>query len=89
MIIYFYCFSSIYTTSQVKRSIIVDILDFLADLILLLQIFLEVLHLLAQQFIHLQFLLDDAFQFLDIGVDIIVHESDALDGGDEFALLCE
>ena len=47
------------------------------------------MHLLAQQLIHLQFLLNYAFQFLDVGVDIIIHESNALDGGYEFALLCE
>ncbi len=55
--------------------------------VFLLQVSLEVLHLLAQQFIHLQLLLYHSFQLLDIGVHIVVHETDALDGGDEFALL--
>lgn len=42
-------------------SIIANIFDLLPHLVLFLQIFFEVLHLLAQQLIHLELLLYDDF----------------------------
>ena len=68
-------------------SIVVDVLDVLAGLVLLLELLLKVEHLLAEQIVHPQLLLYDCFQPLDVGVHVVVHKSDALDGRDQLALL--
>lgn len=61
-----------------RQSIIEGVLDLLPNFIFFLEVLLEGLHFLGQEVVDLEFSANDRFELIDIGVNVVVHESHAL-----------
>lgn len=76
-------------SARYRPSIIVNILDIFSHLIFFSQVFFEVVHLPAQQLVHLHLLLDYPLKLLHVRVYVIVHKSDPLNSRYQLTLLSQ
>ncbi len=68
-------------------SIIECVFYLMSDFVLFFQIFFEVFNFFTQKVVHFELFLDHTLKFINIGVDIVVNESNSLNSRNELTFL--